>query len=261
MAATRAPRTSARVAVVAAMRAEVAPLLARMQVAHRARVDGCRMVAGRLEGRAVVVAWTGEGATLAARGAAALLERYPASALMVVGVSGGLSPGLPAGTLLAARRLCMAAASGDGAAPAPDARWLDAALALPELRAADVVSSDRILASAASKTRAGAKLPGDAPAAVDLESLHYARVAAERGVPFVVLRAVCDPVEEELPLDLESCRDADGAVSRTRVLREALKQPSSVGALRALWGLQRRVRSCAEGLAGAVERLVREAGR
>ncbi len=93
----------------------------------------------------------------------------------------------------------------------------------------------------------------EAIAVVDLESVAYARVAAARSLPYLVVRAVLDPADERLPLDFEACRDASGRVSNARVLAHALARPRSLGKL---WRLRTRVRAAAAGLATLAERLV-----
>ena len=231
------------------MRAEVAPLLERLQVTRRERDGECQMVAGSLFGTPVVLAWTGEGAKLAESGARALLARFAVERMLIVGVAGGLSPELGAGCLVLASRIVDPL----GPAPQPDEAWLATGLGLGEARAATVLTSGRILCSSESKHLARTRLRDDAPAVVDLESAAYARVAGEHGLAFLVVRAVSDTADEELPFDLNRCIDESGRVSRSRVVRQALLQPA---AMRSLWGLRRRVGDCARSLAGFTERLL-----
>jgi hypothetical protein len=96
-------------------------------------------------------------------------------------------------------------------------------------------------------------MPEDTIAVIDLESVAYARVAAARSLPYLVVRAVLDPAGERLPLDFEACRDGSGRVSNARVLGHALARPRS---LAKLWRLRARVRDAAAGLATLAERLV-----
>jgi adenosylhomocysteine nucleosidase len=208
---------------------------------------------GTLAGAPVLLARTGEGRARAEQGAAALLERHPVSTLLVVGVSGGLSPSLSPGTVLVAREV----RDGSARLPAPDPEWLDRALAHDGARAGTVVSSERILWTAASKLSAAAGLDRAGPAAVDLESAAYARVAARGGIGYLVLRAICDPVEEGLPFDLNGCRDGSGQISRLRVVRRILLRPTAMGGL---WSLRKRVALGAERLADLVEVLLQKGG-
>jgi adenosylhomocysteine nucleosidase len=221
---------------------------------------------GRLAGEEVALMATGDGPAAAAAGLQALLAAVQPRRLLVIGVAGGLTPGLVEGTLVAARQVV----AGDGAMVPrePDAAWLAAALAGGAVAGA-VVSADRILADPAARqavlgralpAAAAVVMPGTVPSAipatiatVDLESVAYAHVAAARSLPYLVVRAVLDPAEERLPLDFEACRDGSGRVSNARVLWHALARPRSLGKL---WRLRTRVRDAAAGLATLAERLV-----
>jgi adenosylhomocysteine nucleosidase len=67
--------------------------------------------------------------------------------------------------------------------------------------------------------------------AVDLESGAVARVAADRGVPFAVIRAICDPAERPLPPAALVALDVRGGIGPLRVLGSVLRQPSQIGDL------------------------------
>jgi nucleoside phosphorylase len=237
------------------------------------------VIFGRLAGEEVALMATGDGPAAATAGLQALLAAARPRRLLAIGVAGGLTPGLAEGTLVAARQVV--AADGAPVPREPDAAWLAAALAAGAVAGA-VVSADRILADPAARQAVlGTALPRPAttamaattatpattampartmPAAMpgviavaDLESVAYARVAAARSLPYLVVRAVLDPADERLPLDFEACRDGGGRVSNARVLGHALARPRSLGKL---WRLRARVRDAAAGLAALAERLV-----
>jgi adenosylhomocysteine nucleosidase len=67
--------------------------------------------------------------------------------------------------------------------------------------------------------------------AVDLESGAVARVAARHGLPFAVLRAVCDPANLGLPPAALVALDAHGAVAPLRVVASLLARPGQLGTL------------------------------
>jgi adenosylhomocysteine nucleosidase len=239
-------------AVVSAMYVEIAPLVARCAVENESRLGSVRVRAGRIEGADVVLAWTGEGAELATRGLTALLDALPAVRVLGLGVAGGLSPALQPGDIVVGSRLWQ------GAHPvaASDARWVDRALALGGARGGTLVTSSRMLCTAAEKAAAWALLRGSAEAAaVDLETAAWAKVAGQRGLPFLAVRAVCDTACEDLPFDLNDCVDPAGRVSRFKVARKAILQPS---AMRELWSLRRRVTDCSRRLADFVVPLLGE---
>ncbi|HKQ61431.1 MAG TPA: hypothetical protein VJS92_09060 [Candidatus Polarisedimenticolaceae bacterium] len=239
--------------VLTALPEELAPLAARTQVVVRERIARCRVHRGSLAGRPIVLASTGEGRSCAQRGAAALIERFAPERVLVLGVSGGLTPGLAPGDLLVAGQVW----AGTAPVPPPDRRWVEHARGRRGTMEAMVVSTDRILCTPAEKTALRHELAADArPAAVDLESAAYAWAAAARGVPYVVVRSILDPAEEALPLDLNLCLTADGRVDRARVAGRLLLHPRNLGLV---WNLRQRLRSCARRLAELVEELLNSA--
>lgn len=70
--------------------------------------------------------------------------------------------------------------------------------------------------------------------AVDLESGPVGRIAGTYGVPFVVVRAICDPAERALPPAALVAVDSDGGIGFGGVLRSILRQPGQIAALLAL---------------------------
>lgn len=235
-----------RVAVVAALREEIEPLRRRLGGRRTLRRAGPRCELGRLGSHEVVLAATGDGAEAARQGLERLLELGSVCLVIAVGVAGGLSHGLTVGSLVVAREV----RNGTGALPPPDPAWLARALRRPGAQAGIVLSTDEIAVDAAAKRRLGATLPPAEPGVVDLESAAFGRLAAERGLPYLVARAVSDRTDETLPLDFNRFRDARGGVRRGRVTLYALTRP-------ALWGpladLRRRVAHCAVRLAELTE--------
>jgi adenosylhomocysteine nucleosidase len=237
------------VAILAALRREIVSLEANMTISRRCSTACFRASVGRLDGTEVIVACTGDGRENAARGAQALLERYPVGRLIVVGVAGGLSPSLRLGSLLVAREVVE-----DGrSVPAPDALWLQRARRDTGATPATFVSTRNILCTPHDKADAYSSLSGGPVAAVDLETATYARAASLRGIPYVALRAISDTAEESLPLDFNTLRDRAGAVDNRRVALRALTHPRL---LPPLWDWRRRVSFCSEKLARAVQTLL-----
>jgi adenosylhomocysteine nucleosidase len=239
---------------------------------------------GVLAGQPVVLGTTGDGAAAAAAGLAALIAAVRPGRVLVLGVAGGLTPGLAEGSLVAARQVVDA---GGAAAPlAAEPGWLELAVACGAT-AGTVVSTPGIVCGPAAKSAArrralastagGDGAPGAAaalaaakptaptaptarmaePMAVDLESWTYAKVAAAHSLPLLVVRAVLDPAEEALPLDFERCRTPDGGVSTARVLLAALARPRS---LPVLWRLHGRMSTAAARLAALARCLLAAAG-
>ena len=236
------------IAIVAAMPEELAPLRARLSGPVRTQPTSLRALVverGRLGGHDVALAATGDGARNAREGVAALLDSSGARALVVIGVSGALSPELATADLVVATRVVDA----EGRAHEADAEAATAAAHATGARAAVIMSARRIADSVAEKRRL-AQQAGGGLAVVDLESASYVAAADGAGIPWIVLRAVSDTAGEALPALLNRSLDAGGAVSRGRVLRGLLGDP---GALPLLLTLRKRVAECALVLARAAE--------
>jgi len=236
------------IAIVAAMPEELAPLRARLSGPVRTQPTSLRSVVverGRLGGHDVALAATGDGARNARDGIGALLAASDARALIVIGVSGALSPQLATADLVVASRVT----DDEGRVREADIESVAAATRATGGRAAVIMSARRIADSVDEKRRL-AQQAGGGLAVVDLESASYVAAAAEAGIPWIVLRAVSDTAGEALPPLLNRSLDAGGAVSRGRVLRGLLGDP---GALPVLLTLRKRVAECALVLAGAAD--------
>ena len=100
----------------------------------------------------------------------------------------------------------------------------------------DVLSVDRVAITAAEK---GELRSSTQAAVVEMESAAVARKAREWEMPFGCVRVVSDVADENLPLDFNRYRDADGRFSRTRIALAAMGHPFTV-----LPGLIRLDRNC-----------------
>lgn len=125
---------------------------------------------------------------------AAALDAERPSAVLSLGFAGGLLPALPTGALT----LCPAAVAQD--APSID---LDSASTAAALRRAGIAAAfgalltvDAPLLTPEAKRAAHA---ATGAAVVDMEGYSLARLAGERGVPIVALRAVLDAAGHALP--------------------------------------------------------------
>jgi len=187
------------------------------------RFDRDDRALGSIGDARVVVALTGDGPKRAGRGAAALCEAVRPSALIGAGVAGALSRELSIGQIVAARTI----RDVSGEAPPPDERLLARAIAQGAM-AGTLVTVDRPVTSASGRAALARSMNGRAAAAVDMESGAWAREAAARGIPYLMLRAVSDAAEEELPEYLGRCVGRDGRVRRQTVVAHALGRPATI---------------------------------
>ena len=191
-------------------------------------------------GASVLLGLTGDGARRASAGLHVLLGESPVSFLVGAGVAGALAPSLrarrPRRGPARDRQDRRSARPRSGSRGAGD---------LAGSEAGDSGDGREPIASSAEKTDLAARVcaSDSALAVVDMESADWARAAASRGVPYVVLRAVSDTSEEDLPAFLASCLGADGSIDRAAVARKLLFHP---GALPGLLAMRRRVLQASE---------------
>lgn len=140
------------------------------------------------------------------------------SGLISFGLAGGLAPGLRPGDLILGREVIA-----DGLSWATDAAWTDLLLAaLPDALPGPVAAGTAIINSVDGKSALYARTGA---AVVDTESQIVARVAHEHGLPFAVIRAVCDPCDMALPPAALLPLTADGRPNLPGILRSLLRQP------------------------------------
>jgi adenosylhomocysteine nucleosidase len=165
----------------------------------------------------------GGGTPDGAKKAASRLVADGATALISFGLAGGLDPVLRPGMVVIPDTVLS-----DGevfrADPALAARF-------GGLTGHCLLGGTSIAADAQSKR---ALLAAMGARAIDLESGSVARVAALHGLPFAVVRAICDPAERDLPPAALVALDQAGAIGLLAVLRSVLRQPGQIPALLAL---------------------------
>jgi len=176
----------------------------------------------RLAGWQVAI---GGGTTIGAAYAAQRLIAAGATGIVSFGLAGGLDPSLPSGTLIVAK-----------AVTAYGRTWAtDHALntRLGGVTGHLSLGLDHVVASVEEK-RTLSQTTG--ASMVDMESGAVAVVAAEAGVPFAILRAICDPADRALPPAALVALDAAGRLAAARMGMSILANPSQ---LAALFGLAR----------------------
>lgn len=183
-------------------------------------------------------------ATLACGGHADELDRRLPQAvdelkpvgLISFGIAGGLDPRLATGDVVIGQEIIA-----DGERWPVDAAWTAALrTALPHTVTGAIIGSPSALSTSGGKAalhaRTGARV-------VDMESGIVARLAAERGLPFAVLRVVADPADRALPPAALAGLKPDGSPALGAILWSLVKEPRQLPALLQLAGESRRAMS------------------
>ncbi len=176
-------------------------------------------IARRLGWPVAIAGGTASGVGAAANG---LIERG-CTGLISFGLAGGLDPELRPGAMVVPTEVIT------GGQRYPADIELSRMLGGPTPHI--MLGAEAIVASVVDKTRLWQQTGA---AAVDLESGAVARVAALHGIPFAVLRAICDPAERALPPAALAGLDARGAIAIWRVLAAIVVRPAQLPALIAL---------------------------
>jgi adenosylhomocysteine nucleosidase len=232
--------SSARFALLFALREEAAPFLRRL---------GPR----RAE---FVIEISGMGTANAARRVRAMgAPRRPAG-LLICGFAAGLQA--PPGSLVVARSVGLIASASVSATYLPDSRLLgrcEAFVAEDNRRRPQVApivfgllaTAPQVLTTSAQKQTLQAQTGA---VAADMETAGAAQAAQEMGIPWLAVRAITDGVEDDLPFDFNALADANGHPHHGRIVSAALARPRQIPAL---IRLGRRSSLAAGNLAGFLE--------
>lgn len=161
--------------------------------------------------------------------AARWLVQEGATALACLGVAAGLRPGLRPGEIVIGEKVVEQDATGEGPgawdADLSAVQHVYTVLSAHGIKAwrGTVVSTKAAVLSAEDKSSLYRKTRA---LAVDMESSAVARTAAESDLPFLALRAVCDPQERTLDRDLTDCLDQGGRIQLPLLLNSLLRGPS-----------------------------------
>ncbi len=146
-----------------------------------------------------------------------------ATALISFGLAGGLDPGLKPGDVVVP-----AVVLSNGARLAADAALVRR---FGGLTGHTILAGETVADSAAGKAALRAATGADA---IDLESGAVAQVAATHGLPFAIVRAICDPAQRSLPPAALIALNPSGQIGLMPVLRSVLRRPGQIPGLIAL---------------------------
>lgn len=171
-----------------------------------------------------------------------------AAGILSYGMAGALADGLAIGDWVVGERL-------SGAIDlACDPVWRDTLLAkLPHARAGGFFADGRMIDTVAEKLALGAA--HDA-LAVDMESHVAAAIAAERGLPFAILRCVSDGARHLLPHAITVSMRPDGGIDSRAMLRSLARRPAQAADIaRTTAGFAKAMRELKRGAAALGPRM------
>ena len=174
---------------------------------------------------------------IAAREASRALMAEGCTALLSLGMAGGLDPALKAGAVVIADRIVTI----DGRSFVTSEPWRNALVeACDSVSVAPIAGSERAVTSVAAKQNLRRQTGA---AVVDMESVAVAEVAAAAGLPLMALRAVADTARRVVPAWVLDGVGADGALRPLVVVAELLARPWALPVVAGLARDSRRARA------------------
>jgi adenosylhomocysteine nucleosidase len=239
-----------KIAIITAMPEESAAVLKGAKQREKTLLSGRKRYHTQIDGHDIVLVEAGMGMLNAGWAATALAAEQP-DLMISAGFGGAVLPGLKVGDAVAAEQLLQwggvefeeVAVGFYGRNAAADA------LSLPRgaFITCDIIQDKRSLASL---------LPqGAANPVVEMESAAVARVAVAHAIPFLGLRTISDPWDEELDFSIDEFCDDTKRIRPTKVLATILRRPRIIPQL---IRLARNSRVAAAGLAKTMQRLLHQ---
>ena len=207
----------------------------------RVRGHGFAVRQGGLKGRHVVVVRSGAGRKAALHAAEALISGHQPQWVISAGFAGGLSPRLKRHDLVMADSLVNTA----GDQLTIDLKVDPASLAgTPGVHVGRLLAVDRVVRVPQEKSALGEK---HRALAADMESFAVAEVCRRHQARFLAVRIINDPVDDELPPDVEHLlRQETHAAKLGAVVGAVWRRPSSV---KDMWRLRENALAASDRLA------------
>ena len=174
--------------------------------------------------RKLRVGTTGLGWRNAAMFTQATIAQWSPEMLVICGFCGGLSAEVKPGDLTIASSVT--AAPHFNPLFHPDIRLLKSAskVHLPgiNIHTGALITTHSVLITPQEKKALAESVDGQI---VDMETAAIVETAEQHRIPWVVIRAITDGVDDTLPIDFNTLADSDGNVDNTRVIKSTLLHP------------------------------------
>ncbi len=228
------------IAVLCAIRQEISPLVACMNVSRKFNIDEIPFYQGDLNGRPLTLVQGGIGRENAIKAASCILESTTVDLLISAGVAGGIRHGLNVGDLVVAERVGYSKQSDFNSEKLlleSDFVCKEEIVQLARQYSDDLASRvhfgnlltvDKVISQASTKKMIGEQ---NSFLAVEMESAAVAEVACEKGVGFAAIRSISDDIDDDLHLDYDNMISDGGKVKVTSIALSVLKKKKKLALL------------------------------
>lgn len=239
-----------KIAIITAMPEESAAVLKGAKQRDKSLLSGRKQYHTQIDGHDIVLIESGMGMLNAGWAATALAAEQP-DLMISAGFGGAVLPGLSVGDAVVAEQVLHWDGGGFEEVVigfyGRNAVAAELSLSRGAFITCDIIQDKRSLASL---------LPtGTANPLLEMESAAIARVAAAHGIPFLGVRTISDPWDEELDFTIDEFCDDTMRIRPAKVLATILNRPRIIPQL---IRLARNSRLAAAGLATALRRLLHQ---
>ncbi|MCP4253247.1 MAG: 5'-methylthioadenosine/S-adenosylhomocysteine nucleosidase [Candidatus Scalindua sp.] len=250
------------IAILCAIRQEISPLAACMNVSRKYKIGEIPFYQGDLNGRPLTLVQGGIGRDNTIKAASCLLESTSVDLLISAGVAGGIRYGLNVGDLVVAERVSYSRQGdfdGEELQFESDFACKEEIVQLarqcsnePETKIhfGNLLTVDKVISKASTKRRIGEQ---NSFLAVEMESAAVAEVALEKGVGFAAIRSISDDIDDDLHLDYDNMISDEGKVKVGSIALSVLKNPQKLALLSRL---NKQTRSASKSLACFMTKLI-----
>ena len=244
-----------KIGIITAMPEETAAIIRALGQTQKKISNSRTLYQAQMAGHEIVVAESGMGFVNATTAARQLISELRPDLVISAGFCGGIAEGLLVGDAVVATALTIVSEKGlqevTVTIPSCSHDYVSRQAAEGQRVYAGLFATTTAIMP---KNRLAALLPADAPfPVVEMESAAIARLAGEKGIPFVGLRTVSDPSDEELGFSLDEFCDEQMRIRIPRVLLTIARKPRIIPQL---IRLARNSRIAAASLSHAMERLL-----
>lgn len=230
-----------KIGIITAMPEETRAVIRALPKAQKTRPAGAIRYHARFGGHEIVIAESGMGFANATATAGQLIAELQPDLVISAGFCGGIAAELQVGDAALAASLVMVSENGLQAVPA-----IIPAL-VSDFVFRQTAEGRRVFAglfacttTIMQKKRLADLLPPAAPySVVEMESAAIALLAGKNGIPFVGLRTVSDPLDEELGFTLDEFCDGQMRIRIPKVLMTITRKPRIIPQLIRLAGNSR----------------------
>jgi adenosylhomocysteine nucleosidase len=235
-----------RIALFAPTQVEFTDPNRALLASYRMDEGSLAVATGKLHGTEVVLVRSGMGGPNTSRAAQRTLDRFTITQVVLVGFAGGAKAGLGTGDLVVCSEAIEYGEAGRRTHSTPELVERARRTGQPATTSA-ALTVTRVISTADEKRRLGEEYDA---AVVEMEGFHLLNVFGLCGVPGLMVRAVLDPVDEDLP-DMSHLLKDTGEPRPGALLAYLSSNPAQ--ALK-LPGLKKRVKVCRQ----AMNRFVKE---